>query len=150
MLARRRRPFRVRLWGRGGATDFVFAQDDNASGHGITRNQKTHLLVHNETRLQLEANLLKRHIKLVTQGAQGPEQNKNDLGVLNMVARKNRRKWRQVRKATTAAGKIYALFGTIHETFWDDALVQPYKIFNISQMKQELLLQTIQNKGECR
>lgn len=36
----------------------------------------------------------------------------------------------------------------MQRTFWDDTLVPPFKMFNISQMKTSYLKRTIENKGE--
>ena len=126
----------------------MYAQDDNASGHGISRNKKTGELVKNAERLELEAELVARGIILFTQAAQSPEQNRNDLGVLNMVSRRSRRHWREIREAEGVEAKSWALFQTIQKTFWDDELVPAYKMFNISQVKTKLLQRTVELKGK--
>ena len=136
------------VWGRGELSDNVHPQDDNASGHGVSRHPNTHELVDNEIRTALKAELKLRHMLLFSQAAQSPGMNRCDLGVLYMVYRRARRFWREVKRAQTAQAKSYALFDIVQRTFWDDELVPAMKMFNISKVKTELLKKTIEIKGK--
>jgi len=123
----------------------VEVQDDNASGHGISR--KGEKLVKNATRLELEAALLRLHIVMFNQPAQSPGYNRQDLGILHMVNSRCKRFWREVRDAATEEGKSWALFDIVQRTFWDDVLVPPMKLFNISKVKMELIKWTVEHGG---